>query len=1187
MVKHTFLIFAGLIVLLWTLYLMVSPLKFALGLVLFLITMVVGEMLLFGNGAQLGTGSYGKLSTFTHRISYEPVIVAVFAITLAIVFFVPAIKGEFFVEWAVLKLPNVARLITAFGLNFFPGYLILAILGRPELGKLPKLIMSYFLSLFVLFITGFVSAHVMGIVDEFFLHAFLFVCATLIVAYLFKHLLRQRSRLENPKNSGSSSVSSGKMLPNLLLGLTVAFMAIFLWWLYSNIGFFIGSRGSDMWRFHGFAQTFLDYKAFHWLHGFWLFPLYLASFTVLSGVPSVNAYLALYPLMALPALSFYVMASGFFKDKRIASLAVMSYVIFSGPAWIYALDLRNFSSVISYDNWIEIIFKTGDKFLLQGWYPPFPLGLNAATIAYASLWLMLYATWQMNLTRKFDFFLVSATFAMSYLLHGVDPIIFMVYLFALLLVFVSTQNIEGKKRVRSATVAVLMGLGIVSLVEISLTPQYDYFNSWSFYALSSRWQYFNSPSFYALLFASTLLIALTHSEFIDKKLRQLYSLIYKRLAPKYVGSVKNHFVELMFCFYLVSLVVFVVFLPSLTLEEMNIGWVPWYVYPVIGGFASFFGLVGVAIVLLKWKTLESKVRGTLVFCALSIGLLFILGKITSFINQNFFFTRFGERRILVYIHPVMSILMAYAIVTLLGRVRMKGPPSLKYLAKIGTVSLFTSLLMLSSVSSTLMVGDFASRIFFASRPTREELEALNYLHYSLPKGFKTAYLNRYTGTHYIRCFANDKFTYDSNLWLGQYYFSPGSVLSAIDSADIKFLYLNHIRDAEDLKKSWFIQQLVGVLPIEFSNSEVTIYSIPPLHNPSPFSPLGLVSPKEAEGEIYDAYVLWFFSLMMSEFSYNVILDSSDPVVFDATETVIMPYDPLPIEEDVSQIFEWVSEGGHLVVSNTNIYGTFSDMFGLTGKLSLVNCDSAENWTAIGKRGAISLETASKIEGAASLRMQNNMSSWEKWVYTPPVPWNLSRHEYLGIWVYGTGGSPVWYLFLEDSNGNENYYRYDLSVLDHATGTYIPRFTGWKLHLIPIREYYGGLDLSAITRLKILTGYKLPVDMLIDEIFLMREIGEEPPVVFADGIQGSATIELPEIEIEGLSRSLGSDVRVIANYTWKGESVTPFIVQKDFGNGKVTYMNINLLYRSILTENGRFSSPHEVFTDVLVILGVTA
>ncbi len=1175
--------FAGLSVFLWTLYLMINPLKFALGAVLFLITVVVGEMLLSEKEDQLDTGSHGKLSGSAHRISGKLVIVAAFVLSLAIIFFVPAIRGEFYVEWSALELPNVARLIAAFGLNFFPGYLILAIVGKPELGKLPKLVTSYLLSLFVLAITGFVSAYVIGVVDEFFLHAFLFVCAVLLAIYLLKGLLHKKSRLDNPKNFFSYSAGFRKILPTLLVGLAVAFMGIWLWWMYSSIGFFIGSSGSDMWRHHSIAQTFLDYQAFRWLHGPWWFGLYLACFTVVSGAPSVNAYMTLYPLIVMPVLSFHVMASSFLSNKKIASLATLSYAIFSGPAWIYALYLRDFAPIVDYDDWVHIIGETGNKFLQQGRYPPFVVGFTASIVAYVALWWVMYATRRLNLQHKFNFFLSTIVAALCYLFHGVDPVIFLIYLSAFLVVSLCIQSNEDKKRVRLAAFSMIAALAMISVIDLSLTCQYDYFNSISpLWSLSTRYFYFNSPSFYALASLSVLIIALTHRKFTENKLMQFFRLTHKKLASKYTRSVKRRLAEMMFYLYGLSLIVFVIFLPSLTVATTGWGWVPWYVYPVIGGIPFFLGLVGATIVLLKWKGLKARVRNTLAFCTLSIVLLFIFGQAISFINEVFFFTRFWERRTLVYIYPMASMLMAYAIVAIFSRVRLKESLSVRYLAKIGVVSLLTSLIVLSSVSSTLIAADYVSRVWFSIKPTtKEELEALRYLHYSLPQGFKTAYLNQRTGIHCIRAFASDKWTEDPYLWLGQYSFYPSSVISAIRNSDAKFLYLNRIRDSQDLEKNVFIQQLIRVLPVEFNNSEVTIYSIPPLRTPSVYSPLGLISPEEREGALYDAYTLWFLALMMSESSYMVIKNASDPSVLNASEAIIMPYDPLGVEEAL--LLEWVSRGGHLIVSNTNPYGIFAESFGLRSRVSLASCDSTENWEVLAKRGEIFVETNLKIEGTASLRLQNNQSSWERWRYTPSTPWNLSGCEYLGIWVYGTGGGPIWYLHLTDSNGNTNYYRYDLSVFDSETRTYVPSFTGWKLHLIPIREHYGGLDLSTIMELDVNTGSQLPVNILIDEIFVLKERSEKRDTVFADGIAGTENIELPGIKVETLSPS--KDVRLIANYTENDLPTAPLAIQKDYGSGKVTYLNANLLYQSILAESSAFTSPHEVLIKILEIIGV--
>jgi len=1198
MLKHILSVFAGLIVLFWTLYLMVTPLKFALGFILFLITFTVGELLFSEGDVQSDTESRNNYSRFAGWVSWEFVVVGVFVISLIILFLVPSIKGEIFIEWSSLEFRHVARLIAAFGLNFFPGYLILAIVGKPELNKLQKVITSYLLSLFMVVITGFVSARLTGIVDDFFLMAFLFVCAILIVVYFLKRLVRRRRVSDNPKTRVSSHASLRKFLPTLLVGLTIVFVGVWLFWMYSNIGFFIGAPGTDMWRQHGYAQTFLDYRAFLWINIPWWFDLYLACFIVMAGVPSANAHFALYPLIVLPVLSFHIMASGFLKNRRMASLATLSYAIFSGPAWFYALHLRDFGPV-SYDSWIQILYETGDKFLLQSRYPPFVVGFTAASIAYTSLWWMMYATSQLDLREKFSFFLMSVTVAVSYLVHGVDPVIFIVYLSALLLVFLFTQNDKGKKQVRFAALSVIVALAMVSVIELSLTPQYDYYHNFSssfarFYLTQmGRYYYLGSPSFYLLALSSSLIVVTTYIKVIETKLVRFYQLASQKSAiKKYSSSIKKHAVEIIFYLYGVALIVWFFLHPSFsTSASGGVGWVPWYVYPVAGGVPYLFGLVGVFILVLKWGSIERKVRDLLAFAAIAAVLLFFFGQSISFFNETFFYLGYWERRTLSYIHPLMSILMAYALVTLFGTGRRKGLPTVKYLARIGAVSVLTSLIILGSVSSTLIAGDFAFRGYFWAGVTEEELEALGYLHYSLPEGFNTGYLARQTGFQYIASFARDKWTPNPYLWLGQYYHYPSSAISAIRQGDVRFLYLNHIRDDQDLKKNLFIQQLIKVLPVEFNNSEVTIYSIPPLEYPSSMAPLRLVSLEEEVGAMYDAYVLWSLTLMMGEYPYGVISNVSNPVNFAGAQSIMAPHDPPPIERDVEQLLGWVSNGGHLILSNTNPYGMFSKLVGLISKVSLVDCDSILDWRILRKTGELIIENADKIEGNASLRLTNDQSSYEEWIYTPPTgSWNLSGYEYLGIWVYNTpiptiggGGGPKWLLYLTDSNDNENYFRYDLSFFDYEIKDYVANFTGWKLHLIPIKQYYGNLDVSAINQLRIVTGSQRPINILIDDIFVLEESGKEHSIATADGIQGPISIDLPIIEVEGLSPS--ADVRVIANYTLDGVPVAPFAIQKDLDSGKVTYLNANLLYQSILSGSSAFTSPYEVLIKILEIIGV--
>ena len=1174
--KHFFLVIAGFIVFFWTLYFMINPLKYALALTLFAITFVVGELLLRGNESSAETKVERNLPRFASLVSSELVITVVFMFSLGIIFLISPISREIFVYWNALPLPSAMRLLAAFGMNFFPGYLVLAVVGKPKLGTLSKLVTSYLLSVVLLTITGFVSALLVGIVGESFLDIWFGLCIVLVGAFVLKFSIRRRPRMR-PQ---IFAIEKGGFLPALLIALTMLLMGIWLCWMYSQIGFFIGGPGSDMWRHHGFAQAFIDYKAFTWLQIPWWFHLYLASFITISGVPSVNAYMALYPLIAMSVLSFCCMCFRLFRDKRIASLASLSYALFSGPAWLYALELRNSVSVQDSD-WIHIIYTLGGKFLYQGWYPPFVVGFNAAVIAYTALWWLVYFTWQSDLHHKSNLFLVSAIFALIYLLHGVEAIIFLIFLAAVLLSSLITRNNEARTRVRWTVLSILLGLGVVAVIDFSLTSQYEYFSQTSSFQLASKYYYLNSPSFYALLLGSAVIFALTYGRFIEKRFKSLKQTIQDKIASKHFALMKKHLVKAALCAYGISLIVFVVLLPHITNKDLASGRIPWYAYPALGGVPFFLGLLGFSSVLSKWADVNVKIRRTVVFLALTIVLLFIFGQALSFVNTELFYTGFYERRVIVYVYAAASPLMAYALISAMDHVEIKTRRP-KDLFKIGLISLLTSLLIIAGVSSTLMAGDFASQVFFTTSLTREELEALDFLHYSLPSGAIVAYMDEQSG-ECIRAFANDKWTYDTNQWLGQFSDSPSSTVAAIKTVDAKFLYINLYRDALDLEENLFVQQLIKVLPMVFNNSEVAIYSIPSLHSPSSLSPIGLISSGNSDGVPYDAYVLWLLALMTSGYSYSVITNASDALVLNAAQSIIVPYDPWT-KEETDQLLEWVSKGGHLMISNTNHFGFFDELFGLTSESSLVNCDSTNGWKTLYGRGSILLEETNVREGSASLRLQNNQSSWEEWVYMPQSFWNLTGEEYLGIWVYGNGGGPQWYLYLTDVNGNEKYFRYDLSTYDSATGTYEPAFVGWKLLLIPIMEYFNGLDLSAIKKLRIVTGFQLPVNMVIDDIFVSGENGQTRPIMI-NGIQGEASIDLPTTEVNSMVQTANG--RVVANYTWNSEPVTPFAIQKEIGNGDVTYLNADLLYESIISESNGFSSSLEMLARVLATVGATS
>jgi hypothetical protein len=134
------------------------------------------------------------------------------------------------------------------------------------------------------------------------------------------------------------------------------------------------------------------------------------------------------------------------------------------------------------------------------------------------------------------------------------------------------------------------------------------------------------------------------------------------------------------------------------------------------------------------------------------------------------------------------------------------------------------------------------------------------------------------------------------------------------------------------------------------------------------------------------------------------------------------------------------------------------------------------------------------------------------------------------------------------------------------------------------EYFNGLDLSAIKKLRIVTGFQLPVNMVIEDIFVSGENGQTRPIMI-NGIQGEASIDLPTTEVNSMVQTANG--RVVANYTWNSEPVTPFAIQKEIGNGDVTYLNADLLYESIISESNGFSSSLEMLARVLATVGATS
>jgi len=873
------------------------------------------------------------------------------------------------------------------------------------------------------------------------------------------------------------------------------------------------------------------------------------------------------------------MVSSLFRDKKIAAVATLVYAVFSGPAWLYSIYLRDFIS--SPQTWTGILYATGDKFLIQGWYPPFVVGFKHSVISLAALWWMVYAVRRLNLRNRFNFFLMSSIWALGYLFHVIDGLAFFVFLGVLLIIYMVSHDTEGKKRIRLAAIAVLIALAFVIVIELSLTNYYLTYPS--FYAPSRRYYYLISPSFYLAAVASASVIILSYAR-MPNSMHNIFVSKYQGLKSKLPSWVNESLgVEVIFYVYFTSLILWIALFEGFHTAQFTVGQVPWYAQPVVLGVPFLLGLVGTSILLLRWRKLGKEVKNALIFCVLSSAFFFIVGSVITVLNMYFFYTGGGERGIMSwYTRAMVSILATYALFEIFRGIIPRKSLKLRHVTKVAISTLLIPLIVISSISSTLIAQDFLSS-FYEVKISEEERQALTYLHYSLPRGY-IAYLAKPSGISYIRAFANDKWWDDPGLWLGaEWQFggvrAPENILFTMKQTNAAYIYVHHTRDSQVLQKSLLLQLFLSVLPVAFDNSEVSIYSVPPsIRAPtSGESELGIVKPSQSSEPAYDAYVLSLFSIALNgDVTYTILNGISDPRMETVSKTILVPYDPVPNEENASTLLDWVSHGRNLVVFNTNSFGTFEGWTGSRQKRILVSCDSDSGWSGWGERGSISIETTKKTEGNASLRFyfENLMSyQWSGWAYnvTQPEgkPWNLSEWDTIGIWIYNSITSgPQWYLKLYDVNGKIGQFGNSQFLSRWYQAKYVPSFYGWKLITIPIRKYFGELDLANVTKLEISTGYQLPVDILVDEIAVYRNITGSTYV--ANKIIGSQTIDLPSIAVPSLD--IGGTTGVIANYTLNELPVAPFAIEKDLGSGKVSFVNILPLNNFILSDARKFDVP---------------
>jgi len=822
-----------------------------------------------------------------------------------------------FIHWMMIPPSLWVRFIFAIVFTaFIPGYLMLNILfvNRIPFTKPAILVISHLLSVFLIPIVVLISL-ALGFLPEqnLILKIVLLNFGLLFCVFLSKKVRsNSEERLENicAKGSITDTLLLAVILSAVLIGVVIIVKDAYPlyygdeWWHYGLTRYILQ---------HGYISSIQGNYA--WPQYAWWYYYFLATVLCTSGLPHINAYVSLLPLIGLPLVAFYVMASGLCKENSRIPIYATLFSTFGGYGWIYALYLVgqglplghavDIAAMKTYDIWIEYFFYT------RGWYPfGFHIGL-------ASLFMLifLFFTKEKGGSRTY-LILVSIIFATGFLSHVIESMLAILIIGSYAVIFE-----KDLRKTRMFLLAILAGLLFVGLID-------RFYPGGLFY----------STSYYQPLNPFFVSFGLTSLFF-------LLTFIFPSIKSKLVPMIKIN-IDLKIRFILVFILLYFYILSfyiwNQLLDKISIYWaytpsmgrVPLYFYPIILGVTGTFGLFYIILRLVKPRAMEDievKARFFPVWWALIIF-------ITAILLRNVFF----ERRMIVFLFSPLTIMSSIALLYILNKIRQMD----RIKKKVLITAILAIVIICGELSPVMQVEHFSRVVNKQNHPlsvSDMEMQALEFLSRRHLPNFESVATVTSESHFRITTFAGVselQVDYPTNALLFRAK-TPQTAFYILSSSNITYMYLDK-RDYAELGSEYpdsFMGFMMQYLPVLFNNSEVTIYYIPKiLYSSDP--DIGLIIPQlypnESDEVKYFSYIS-AISIALSGKKFRIFAED-DESAFNCDSLIIIK-DPNDFEK-ADKYLRWVMSGKRLTILNIGSFGYFASLFSISQNKSNIFIDSA-------------------------------------------------------------------------------------------------------------------------------------------------------------------------------------------------------------------------------------------------------
>ena len=831
-------------------------------------------------------------------------------------------------------------------------------------------------------------------------------------------------------------------------------------------------------------------------------------------------------------LAFYSMAKAYlYKSNKYAHLlSTIIFSAFSGFGWIFYY--QNMQPLMSFNDTFNLFsisyiatyfdIGVGQSQWLWLWFRPL-------TIDFILTLLLLFLMRMENLTRS-KFLILSSILIVTLSLVHFPGLLLLVFIIFCLAIFVPKIRL----RTRNMALSLIIALPISALISI-------------FYMTIFGADSITFDTTYAIILEGVALISLILLIY-SKRVKISIKLNHKRII-----SIVLLLYGILFVYWLTNIDSIKNDINEILSFPGGIYSVPISVLPHLLGFAGFLSIPILITILMKDR------RNSLMIFPIIFVFVFVIGKIISYIISNFQLVDYWERRLVPYLWITASILAPIAVIKVLdyiNGIKTAGTKLIIVKRLVGVFFIFA--LIIGSTMSTFLSLEYQAVRTLPDRISDTEAKLLDEVKNLDPHSTILSITPRSKGMAEYQSFNYNVGFYSEQIWPSTSPELPMNILNGLNTTAL--LYLNN----QDLDKiieysysnGFVASHILKNAPEIQNNSEYgKITHIPRQAPPTPSSDMVLILPNHVSKSQYYAYDI----LSLGQYNFTTALLSDIPTIKKAKILVA------PTEELATAIIDSRNEMG-LDFENLIIFNL--DGYGQIGRIDGKFLDPRINHTDL-----------IKYEYNNKENLQNNPVTYSR-VYDKPL--DISEYNYIKFDWIGQG-----------RNQNNT-----IEFSSHSNNTikfiFKDTWRGAKEMVFPmdlkansesgIDEFYIQKDItnntfwSDISKITIVTSEKninSKTNIDFDDFLFI-------PGLKSDNIKlvtSNETLKFNPSSI--IPATFPSSFEVHSTF----DNINPFVLQNEFQDYNIHYVNIFPLLRSFHDNNISSQQMYSLYGDLLDGLGI--